>query len=65
MTMLTKKLAEELTDLLPARLGVKAEYLHCEIDTLERVEMLRNLRRGVFDVLSGSTCCARAWTCRR
>ena len=52
VTVLTKKLAEQLTSYYQ-ELGVKAEYLHSEIDTLERVELLKNLRRGVFDVLIG------------
>jgi len=52
VTVLTKKLAEQLTSYY-RELGIKAEYLHSEIDTLERVELLKNLRRGVFDVLVG------------
>jgi excinuclease ABC subunit B len=52
VTTLTKKTAEDLTDYL-ADLGVKARYLHSEIDTLERVEILRDLRLGTFDVLVG------------
>jgi excinuclease ABC subunit B len=52
VTVLTKKLAEQLTAYYQ-ELGIKAEYLHSEIDTLERVELLKNLRRGVFDVLVG------------
>ena len=52
VTVLTKQLAEQLTAYY-RELGVKAEYLHSEIDTLERVELLKNLRRGVFDVLIG------------
>jgi len=52
VTVLTKKLAEQLTSYYQ-ELGIKAEYLHSEIDTLERVELLTNLRRGVFDVLVG------------
>jgi len=52
VTVLTKKLAEQLTSYYQ-ELGIKAEYLHSEIDTLERVELLKNLRRGVFDVLVG------------
>ena len=52
VTVLTKRLAEQLTAYYQ-ELGVKAEYLHSEIDTLERVELLKNLRRGVFDVLIG------------
>jgi excinuclease ABC subunit B len=52
VTVLTKKLAEQLTAYY-REVGVKAEYLHSEIDTLQRVELLRGLRRGVFDVLIG------------
>jgi excinuclease ABC subunit B len=52
VTVLTKKLAEQLTSYYQ-ELGIKCEYLHSEIDTLERVELLKNLRRGVFDVLVG------------
>jgi excinuclease ABC subunit B len=52
VTVLTKKLAEQLTAYYQ-ELGIKAEYLHSEIDTLERVELLTNLRRGVFHVLVG------------
>jgi len=49
---LTKKMAEDLTDYLK-ELGVKVQYLHSEVDTLERVAILRDLRLGVFDVLVG------------
>jgi len=52
VTTLTKKLAEQLTSYY-RELGIKAEYLHSEIDTLERVELLKNLRRGTVDVLIG------------
>ena len=52
VTTLTKKMAEELTEYL-CEYGVKARYLHSEIDTLERVKILRDLRLGVFDVLVG------------
>ena len=52
VTTLTKKMAEDLTDyLLDA--GIKAKYLHSEIETIERVEILRDLRKGVFDCLVG------------
>jgi excinuclease ABC subunit B len=50
--VLTKKLAEQLTAFYQ-EVGVKCEYLHSEIDTLERVELLKGLRRGDFDVLVG------------
>jgi excinuclease ABC subunit B len=49
---MTKRLAEELTDYL-AQNGVKARYLHSEIDTIERTEIIRELRLGKFDVLVG------------
>lgn len=52
VTTLTKKLSEELTNYLE-ELGVRARYLHSEIDTIERVEILRGLREGQFDVLVG------------
>jgi excinuclease ABC subunit B len=52
VTTLTKKMAEELTDYLLDQ-GVKANYLHSDIGTVERVEILRDLRRGTFDVLVG------------
>ncbi|MCH4249889.1 MAG: excinuclease ABC subunit B [Microbacteriaceae bacterium] len=52
VTTLTKKMAEDLTDFL-AEAGVKVEYLHSDVDTLRRVELLTELRRGVFDVLVG------------
>ncbi len=52
VTTLTKKMAEDLTDYLLER-GIKVEYLHSDVDTLRRVEMLRDLREGKFDVLVG------------
>ena len=52
ITTLTKKMSEDLTDYF-ASLGLKVRYLHSEIDTIERVELLRDLRLGVFDVLVG------------
>ncbi len=52
VTTLTKKMAEDLTDYL-ANLGVKVRYLHSEIETIERVEILTDLRAGNFDVLIG------------
>jgi excinuclease ABC subunit B len=52
VTTLTKKMAEDLADYY-IELGVKARYLHSDIDTLERVELLRDLRQGKFDVLVG------------
>jgi excinuclease ABC subunit B len=52
VTTLTKKMAEELTDYL-AKASIKVRWLHSEIDALERLEILRDLRKGVFDVLVG------------
>lgn len=52
ITTLTKRMAEQLTDYLTEN-GVKVRYLHSDIDTVERVEILRDLRLGVFDVLVG------------
>lgn len=52
VTTLTKRMAEDLTTYLGER-GVKVEYLHSDVDTLRRVELLRELRLGVFDVLVG------------
>jgi excinuclease ABC subunit B len=52
VTTLTKKMAEDLTDYL-LELGVRARYLHSDIDTLERVQILRELRLGEYDVLVG------------
>jgi excinuclease ABC subunit B len=52
ITTLTKRMAEQLTDYLGDN-GVKVRYLHSDIDTVERVEILRDLRLGVFDVLVG------------
>ncbi|HZO16921.1 MAG TPA: excinuclease ABC subunit UvrB [Polyangiaceae bacterium] len=52
VTTLTKRMAEDLTEYY-AELGVRVRYLHSDIDTLERVEILRDLRRGEFDVLVG------------
>ena len=52
VTTLTKKMAEDLTDYL-IELGLRVRYLHSEVDTLERVEILRGLRLGDFDVLVG------------
>lgn len=52
VTTLTKKMAEDLTDFLSEE-GVKVRYLHSDIDTVERVEIIRDLRAGKFDVLVG------------
>ena len=52
VTTLTKKMAEDLTDYL-AEQGVRVQYLHSDVDTIARVELLRELRLGIFDVLVG------------
>lgn len=52
VTTLTKKMAEDLTDFLK-RGGVRVQYLHSDVDTLERAEIIRDLRLGVYDVLVG------------
>ena len=52
VTTLTKKMAEDLTEYLHEN-GVKVRYMHSDIDTLERIEIMRDLRMGVFDVLVG------------
>ena len=52
VTTLTKKMAEDLTDYLNEN-GIKVRYMHSDIDTLERIEIIRDLRLGIFDVLVG------------
>ena len=52
VTTLTKRMAEELTAYL-ARMGVRCEYIHSDVDTLERVRIMDDLRKGLFDVLIG------------
>ena len=52
VTTLTKKMAEDLTDYLDEH-GIRVRYLHSDIDTVERVEIIRDLRLGEFDVLVG------------
>lgn len=52
VTTLTKRMSEDLTDYL-REVGIKIKYLHSDIDTLERIEIIRDLRLGVFDVLVG------------
>ena len=49
-TVLTKRMAEDLTEFLNEK-GVRVRYLHLNIDTLERIEIIRDLRLGTFDVL--------------
>jgi excinuclease ABC subunit B len=62
VTTLTKKMAEDLTDYLLEQ-GVRVRYLHSEVDTLRRVELLRELRTGVFDVLVGINLLREGLTC--
>ncbi len=64
VTTLTKKMAEDLTDYL-LELGVRVRYLHSDVDTITRIELLRDLRLGSSTSWSASTCCGRAWTCPR
>ena len=52
VTTLTKKMAEDLTDYL-LEMGLRVRYLHSEVDTVQRIEILRDLRLGEFDVLVG------------
>jgi excinuclease ABC subunit B len=52
ITTLTKKMAEDLTDYMK-EVGIRTQYLHSEIETLERIEILRDLRLGIFDVVVG------------
>ncbi len=52
VTTLTKRMAEELTKYL-AKVGIRCRYIHSEVDTLERVEIMQDLRKGIFDVLIG------------
>ena len=51
VTTLTKKMSEDLTDYLK-EIGIKVQYLHSEVKTLERIEIIRDLRLGKYDVLS-------------
>jgi len=52
VTTLTKRMAEELTDYL-AKMGVQCNYIHSDVDTLDRVQIMEDLRRGIYDVLVG------------
>ena len=65
VSTLTKRMAEDLTDHMKG-LGLRVRYMHSDVAAIERMEIIRDLRLGEFDVLSGHpTCCGRAWTCRR
>ena len=61
VTTLTKRMAEDLTEFMHEA-GLRVRYLHSDIETLERIEIIRDLRLGAFDVLVGITCCARGST---
>ena len=52
ITVLTKKMAEDLTEFMHEK-GIRVRYLHSDIDTIERIEIIRDLRKGIFDVLIG------------
>ena len=64
ITTLTKRMAEDLTDYM-REIGIRVKYLHSDIDTLERSEIIRDMRLDVFDYSSESTCCVRALIFRR
>lgn len=64
VTTLTKKMAEDLTNYLKS-FDVKVRYMHHDIDTIERMEIIRDLRLGEFDVLVGINLCVRALICLR
>jgi excinuclease ABC subunit B len=64
VTTLTKKMAEDLTDYL-LEMGIRVRYLHSEVDTLRRVELLRQLRLGDYDVLVGINLLREGSTCPR
>jgi len=64
VTTLTKKMSEDLTDYL-IESGVRARYLHSEIDTLERIQIIRQLRLGEYDVLVGVNLLREGSTCPR
>jgi excinuclease ABC subunit B len=64
ITTLTKRMAEDLTDYLDEH-GVRVRYLHSEIHSIERIEIIQDLRKGSSMCWWGSTCCGKAWICRR
>ena len=57
-------MAEDLTDYMK-ELGIRVKYLHPDIDTLERAEIIRDMRLDVFDVLVGINFCEKVWIFRR
>jgi excinuclease ABC subunit B len=64
VTTLTKRMAEDLTDYLQ-QIGIRVRYMHSDIDAIERMEILRDLRLGRFDVLVGINLLREGSTCRR
>ena len=64
VTTLTKRMSEDLTSYLN-QMGVTARYLHSDIDTLERMAIIHDLRAGEFSVLVESTCSGKGWIYRR
>ncbi len=64
VTTLTKRLSEDLTEYFEEH-GVKVRYLHSDIDTVERVEIIRDLRLGKFDVLVGINLFVKVWICQK
>jgi excinuclease ABC subunit B len=58
VTVLTKRMAEDLTEYMHEQ-GIRVRYMHSDIDTLERIEIIRDLRLGAFDVLIGINLAAR------
>ena len=57
-------MAEDLTDYFTEQ-GIKVKYMHHEVDTFERMEIIKDLRWAASTWWWVSTCCARVWTCRR
>lgn len=64
VTTLTKRMAEDLTEYLEEH-GERVRYLHSDIDTVERMEIIRDLRLGEFDVLVGINLLREGWICLR
>lgn len=64
ITTLTKRMAEELTDYMKD-LGIRVKYLHSDIDTLERTQIIRDMRLNVFDVLVGINLLREDWIFRK
>ena len=60
VTTLTKRMAEDLTEYMHEQ-GIRVRYMHSDIDTLERIEILRDLRLGAFDVLIGINLLRKGW----